>query len=87
VLDISTVLDAMRSETTRQNRQLMGEACYMLRGSMTGVLLGPAHPLSSLSVRVLDHAGTHAPAAFQCYCGCGWRSAGSVMIGADSGTD
>ena len=60
VLDISTVLDAMRSETTRQNRQLMGEACYMLRGSMTGVLLGPAHPLSSLSVRGTQ-PHTHPP--------------------------
>ena len=49
VLDMSTVLDAMRSESTRANRQLMGEACYMLRGMMTGVLLGPDHALNSLT--------------------------------------
>jgi hypothetical protein len=49
VLDMSTVLDAMRSESTRANRQLMGEACYMLRGMMTGVLLGPEHALNSLT--------------------------------------
>ena len=49
MLDMSTVLDAMRSESTRANRQLMGEACYMLRGMMTGVLLGPDHPLASLT--------------------------------------
>lgn len=49
VLDMSTVLDAMRSESTRANRQLMGEACFMLRGMMTGVLLGPDHALNSLT--------------------------------------
>lgn len=46
---MSTVLDAMRSESTRANRQLMGEACFMLRGMMTGVLLGPDHALNSLT--------------------------------------
>ena len=65
VLDITTVLDAMRSDTTRQNRQLMGEACYMLRGSMTGVLLGPDHPLASLTAAerrkvVAQHEGLEA---------------------------
>ena len=43
----------------------MTEACFILRGSMTGVLLGPKHPLSSLSTAerrkvVAQHEGFEA---------------------------
>ena len=49
VIDVSTILDAMRSDKSRENRQLMAEACNMLRGMMTGALLPDTHALASLS--------------------------------------